>query len=165
MKTQETKDIEKALIKRYVNNGINRIGLEIYIKDNKGNFGYVDFITIQLDDYHNIPLITCFEIKVSINDFNSPNGHNLYGDYNYYVVNEEVYKHIKERKTNVGLILFKNNKLRTVRESSKRYYNYQTIESRFRLLDSILVSWQSGSMFRILKDYEITLRNERCVEE
>lgn len=33
----------------------------------------------------------CYEIKSSVEDFKSKNGHNFIGDYNYYVMPEEVY--------------------------------------------------------------------------
>lgn len=33
----------------------------------------------------------CYEIKSSVEDFHSPNGHNFLGDYNYYVMPEDVY--------------------------------------------------------------------------
>ena len=32
----------------------------------------------------------CFEVKSSVEDFHSKNGHNFLGDYNYYVMPEEV---------------------------------------------------------------------------
>ncbi len=33
----------------------------------------------------------CYEVKSSVEDFRSKNGHNFLGDYNYYVMPEEVY--------------------------------------------------------------------------
>ncbi|MGP1613020.1 MAG: hypothetical protein ACTTG8_07990 [Catonella sp.] len=36
----------------------------------------------------------CYEIKSSVEDFHSKNGHNLIGDYNYYVMPSEVYRKI-----------------------------------------------------------------------
>lgn len=36
----------------------------------------------------------CYEIKSSVEDFYSKNGHNFIGDYNYYVMPEEVYEAI-----------------------------------------------------------------------
>lgn len=33
----------------------------------------------------------CYEIKSSVEDFHSPNGHNFLGDFNYYVMPEDVY--------------------------------------------------------------------------
>ena len=33
----------------------------------------------------------CYEVKSSVEDFKSPNGHNMIGDYNYYVMSREVF--------------------------------------------------------------------------
>ena len=38
----------------------------------------------------------CYEIKSSVEDFHSPNGHNFLGDYNYYVMPEEVFEQVKK---------------------------------------------------------------------
>lgn len=37
----------------------------------------------------------CYEIKSSVEDFKSKNGHNFIGDFNYYVMPEEVYEKVK----------------------------------------------------------------------
>ncbi|MDO4945449.1 MAG: hypothetical protein Q4E74_09660 [Ruminococcus sp.] len=37
----------------------------------------------------------CYEIKSSVKDFHSKNGHNFIGDYNYYVMPLEVYEKVK----------------------------------------------------------------------
>jgi len=37
----------------------------------------------------------CYEVKSSVEDFHSKNGHNFIGDYNYYVMPEEVYEQVK----------------------------------------------------------------------
>ena len=37
----------------------------------------------------------CYEVKSSVEDFHSDNGHNFLGDYNYYVMPEEVYEKVK----------------------------------------------------------------------
>lgn len=39
----------------------------------------------------------CYEIKSSVEDFSSPNGHNMFGDFNYYVMPEDVYKTIQKQ--------------------------------------------------------------------
>ena len=36
----------------------------------------------------------CYEIKSSVEDFHSKNGHNFIGDYNYYVMPSEVYQKV-----------------------------------------------------------------------
>lgn len=37
----------------------------------------------------------CYEVKSSVEDFHSKNGHNFLGDYNYYVMPEDVYEKVK----------------------------------------------------------------------
>ena len=37
----------------------------------------------------------CYEVKSSVEDFHSKNGHNFIGEYNYYVMPEDVYEQIK----------------------------------------------------------------------
>lgn len=37
----------------------------------------------------------CYEVKSSVEDFYSKNGHNFLGDYNYYVMPEEVYEKVE----------------------------------------------------------------------
>ena len=39
----------------------------------------------------------CFEVKSCVEDFNSKNGHNFIGDYNYYVMTQETYEKVKDR--------------------------------------------------------------------
>ena len=39
----------------------------------------------------------CCEIKSSVEDFNSHNGHNMLGDFNYYVMTQDVFDQVKER--------------------------------------------------------------------
>ncbi len=36
----------------------------------------------------------CFEVKSSVEDYHSKNGHNFIGDFNYYVMPQEVYEQI-----------------------------------------------------------------------
>ncbi len=38
---------------------------------------------------------SCYEVKSSIEDFRSKNGHNFLGDYNYYVMPADVYEAVK----------------------------------------------------------------------
>ena len=39
----------------------------------------------------------CYEVKSCKDDFNSKNGHNFIGDYNYYVMEEDVYEEVKTK--------------------------------------------------------------------
>lgn len=46
----------------------------------------------------------CYEVKSSVEDFHSKNGHNFLGDFNYYVMPEELYKQVeKEIPYRVGV--------------------------------------------------------------
>lgn len=48
----------------------------------------------------------CYEVKSSVEDFRSKNGHNFLGDYNYYVMPEEVFKKIRnEIPYNIGVFV------------------------------------------------------------
>lgn len=38
----------------------------------------------------------CYEVKSSVEDFHSKNGHNFLGDYNYYVMPNEVFEKVKD---------------------------------------------------------------------
>lgn len=48
----------------------------------------------------------CYEIKSCVADFNSKNGHNFIGDFNYYVMPKECYNKIKSKiPYNVGVLV------------------------------------------------------------
>lgn len=48
----------------------------------------------------------CYEVKSSVEDFHSKNGHNFLGDYNYYVMPEEVFLQIeKEIPYGIGVYI------------------------------------------------------------
>ena len=48
----------------------------------------------------------CYEVKSSVDDFHSKNGHNFIGDFNYYVMTEEVYEMVsKEIPHYVGVLV------------------------------------------------------------
>lgn len=48
----------------------------------------------------------CYEVKSSIEDFRSKNGHNFIGDYNYYVMQEDVFEAVKSLiPYNVGVLV------------------------------------------------------------
>ena len=39
----------------------------------------------------------CYEVKSSVADFHSKNGHNFIGDFNYYVMPKEVFEVVREQ--------------------------------------------------------------------
>lgn len=48
----------------------------------------------------------CYEVKSSVDDFHSKNGHNFIGDFNYYVMTEDVYESVRnEIPYGIGVIV------------------------------------------------------------
>lgn len=51
----------------------------------------------------------CYEVKSSVEDFHSKNGHNFIGDFNYYIMPEDVYVAVKnEIPYHVGVYVLGN---------------------------------------------------------
>lgn len=62
----------------------------------------------------------CYEVKSSVEDFHSKNGHNFIGDYNYYVMPEDVFEKVKNEIPHyVGVLVLTNDRWRTL-ESVKK---------------------------------------------
>lgn len=62
----------------------------------------------------------CYEVKSSVEDFRTKNGHNFLGDYNYYVMPEGVFEKIKNEIPHyVGVLIPTNDRWRTL-ESVKK---------------------------------------------
>lgn len=140
-KTKLTLEIENKLRERAKNNS-ERYAFEVPIKA-----GIVDFITSKIEcENHYIPHITCYEIKISFSDFKSENGHNLYGDSNYYVIPSElldeiIQKNQNGRLHNVGVIVYKNGKLRKKTDGKRIYHTVDrlSIEDKFKIIDQMLM--------------------------
>lgn len=59
----------------------------------------------------------CYEIKSSVEDFHSKNGHNFIGDFNYYVMPLEVYEKVKDEiPYRVGVYVPSENGLKSVKK-------------------------------------------------
>lgn len=62
----------------------------------------------------------CYEIKSSVEDFRSKNGHNFIGDFNYYVMPLEVYEKIKyEIPYRVGVYVPSENGLKSIKTGKR----------------------------------------------
>lgn len=75
----------------------------------------------------------CYEIKSSVEDFHSQNGHNFIGDYNYYVMPEDVYEKIKDEiPSDVGVFVpsydFYYEHLKSVKNAKKKTKKFTTYE-------------------------------------
>ena len=89
--------------------------------------------------------IYCYEVKSSVADFHSKNGHNLIGDYNYYVMLEETYESVKRLVPyNVGVmcptsddISCDSNELRVVKKANRK-------DRQKPLAEMLLMMWRSS---------------------
>lgn len=85
----------------------------------------------------------CYEVKSSVEDFKSPNGHNFIGDYNYYVMPEEVYATVsREIPYNVGVYVSDGKHYRG------EWYNLKCVKKARRKDRSRPVSEMLLMMFR-----------------
>lgn len=64
--------------------------------------------------------IYCYEIKSSVEDFHSKNGHNFIGDYNYYIMPHDVYMKIRnEIPYKVGVYCPNGQELKSVKKAQR----------------------------------------------
>ena len=63
----------------------------------------------------------CYEVKSSVDDFHSKNGHNFIGDYNYYVMLSSVYEKVKDEiPYKIGVITLDDNDVMKIIKKAKR---------------------------------------------
>lgn len=63
----------------------------------------------------------CYEVKSSVEDFHSKNGHNFIGDFNYYIMPEEVYATVSlEIPYAVGVYCSDGSELRSVKKAKRK---------------------------------------------
>lgn len=63
----------------------------------------------------------CYEVKSSVEDFHSKNGHNFIGDFNYYIMPEEVYATVSlEIPYAVGVYCPDGSELRSVKKAKRK---------------------------------------------
>ncbi len=83
-------------------------------------------------------LTTCFEVKITVSDFKSENGHNFHGNRNYYAVPIEIYDKIESlTPPEIGIIVFypKSQHMIVKRESEHREISYE--ELAYMLYDAL----------------------------
>lgn len=69
---------------------------EHYITCEKKNYRGDVIKTFKAFDLPTELITLCFEIKSTVSDFKSPNGHNLVGDVNYYVMPSDTFKQLEK---------------------------------------------------------------------
>lgn len=63
----------------------------------------------------------CYEVKSSVEDFRSKNGHNFIGDFNYYVMPHKVYLQVKDEiPYKVGAYCPNSGELRSVKKARRK---------------------------------------------
>lgn len=71
------------------------------------------------------PLCTCFEVKITMQDFFSGHGHNFHGHLNYFVVPKEIQQEaleaVQKHYPTVGLLVASGRSLRCVRGCVRRH--------------------------------------------
>lgn len=88
----------------------------------------------------------CYEVKSSVEDFHSKNGHNFIGDFNYYVMPEEVYEKVKD-EIPYGVGVFTPT-IPVFGSDGKKWYNLESKKKAKRKDRSRSVSEMLLMMFR-----------------
>lgn len=98
-------------------------------------------------------LLTCFEIKVSVADFNSKNGHNFVGNLNYYVMPKDLYEKVKEKiPEDIGVILYiDTDKVRCIRKKKNSEFKHMTDDAQKWLVLSVLKRIRRTAPSRMLR--------------
>ena len=81
----------------------------------------------------------CYEVKSSVEDFKSKNGHNFIGDLNYYIMPEDVFQSVREQiPYNVGVMIPAGRKgLETVKNAKRKNRSRPASEM-------LLMMWRSS---------------------
>lgn len=88
-------------------------------------------------------MITCFEVKITVSDFKSENGHNFHGNENYYAVPKEIVKKIEPLVPDgIGILSFNGNRLRTVKKPQWRDIDF---ELKTMLIYNAMKKWCDGT--------------------
>jgi len=90
-------------------------------------------------------LVTCFEVKVSLSDFRSPNGHNFHGHHNYYAAPVQLCgKIVGDIPEGTGLIAYYPD---SGRMAVKRECIFQEVDSTMleQMLYNALKKWVDGT--------------------
>lgn len=80
----------------------------------------------------------CYEVKSSVSDFESKNGHNMIGDLNYYVMLKDVFQVVHDSiPYDIGVICPENDRLRVIKKAHRK--------DRSRAVsEMLLMMWRSS---------------------
>lgn len=86
-------------------------------------------------------MITCYECKITVQDFKSKNGHNFHGNKNYYVVPKEILNDITPLvPPDIGIIVY-NDKSQTYRIAKECEFKEVKEELKTKLLYDAFKKW------------------------
>lgn len=111
-----------------------------------------------------LPLFSCFEIKITREDFKSECGHNFVGNLNYYVMPLKLFKEIKEKiPDDIGVITFNIESANSIRQTKAAKFRVLTDKENFNLLFSLAKSEKRRgyihNKFEELEDIVKSLKN------
>ena len=83
--------------------------------------------------------VYCYEVKSSVDDFQSKHGHNLIGDLNYYVMPEDVYEAVKAKIPHfVGILIPDEHDGLTYKRKAKRVDRTKPVS------EMLMMMWRSS---------------------
>lgn len=94
-------------------------------------------------------MITCFEVKITLSDFRSKNGHNFHGNENYYCVPKELApKIVSEIPDDIGILVYhKSRHSDGLRKYKPAGWRDISDEKKVMLLYNALKKWCDGAVF------------------
>lgn len=94
-------------------------------------------------------MITCFEVKITLSDFRSKNGHNFHGNENYYCVPKELAPKIaNEVPEDVGILAyFEGDQQFGLRKFRPSGWRDVAEETKVYLLYNAMKKWCDGAVF------------------
>lgn len=94
-------------------------------------------------------MVSCFEVKITLSDFKSKNGHNFHGNENYYCVPKELApKIINEVPDDVGILAyFEGERQFGLRKYKPSGWRVVTDETKVSLLYNAMKKWCDSAVF------------------
>ena len=94
----------------------------------------------------------CYEVKSSVEDFHSKNGHNFLGDFNYYVMPEAVYEKVKaEIPYKVGVYVPEKMNYRGAWYDLKSVKKAKRADRERPVSEMLLMMFRSAARERVVK--------------
>lgn len=141
MKTDLTKQIELAAKRTLVkHSAFDFILDEVGLPDKK----IVDLMLYNI----NKKIWRCYEIKISVSDFHSKNGHNFVGHYNYYIMPMDVYSKVKDEiPDHIGVYIY-GRMFEIYKKSKKQGLKFSQEEMLYSFMKRAYHKLQKGNLVK-----------------